>query len=356
MENEIKTFEVYKVTNIVNNKVYIGATTEGAGLRFKRHVTKALANTDNYPFHKAIRELGEDKFQVSVIEFCNSLEELNQKEAFYIATFNSTNPDFGYNGKQGGGIRYQSEESKIKIGDIHRGKISDKRKPILQYNGKTGEFICEYESLSTASEITGITRKSILRVINHEMCKPSSKNPYIWIYKDDAKIIDTLIDPKQYYSNLEYKTKMSDKCLEARKKYIVTDGNMMYAARGVAKYDENGNEIARYNSLSEASRQDGNPSVRTIKTHIENNIGDWRFIETNKTIEQINKEMHENAIKAARSQGKAIIGYNPETGNTVEFETISDAAKFVNGADRKTFKYHIDKQDCWRGYIWNFKE
>ena len=51
------TYEVYRLTNSVNNKIYVGATTDGAGARWNRHVQKANAGSD-YPFHQAIREFG----------------------------------------------------------------------------------------------------------------------------------------------------------------------------------------------------------------------------------------------------------------------------------------------------------
>lgn len=351
---EIETFEVYRLLNIVNNKIYIGSTTSGSGRRFKKHVADALANKDNYPIHQAIREFGEDSFNLSVIEFCNSLEEMNKREAFYVATLNATNPEIGYNRKVGGGVRQQSEETKRKIGDIHRGKISDKRKPILQYDGNTGEFIQEYVSLSSAEEETGIGRGSIIRVLNGKMARPSKKNPYIWIYKTDKELVKTIIDPNEFYSNLEYTPTMSEKCIEQRGKFISKDGNFVSLSKAVAKYDINGNEIARYRSLAEAARDNNNPSIRTIKTHIENNIGDWRYIEDNRTDEEKLQDQKLLALNAARLQGKKIIVYSADGKESKIFNTLSDAAEFAGGADRKTLKYHIDKQDVWRGYTWEF--
>lgn len=354
MEND-KTYEVYMLRNIINNKVYIGSTTIGSGKRFNRHIADAIANKDNYPIHKAIREFGKDNFKLTFLELCDSLEEMNKKEAFYIANYGSTNPEIGYNGKAVGGVRFQSDETKQKIGDIHRGKISDRRKPILQYDGKTGEFIQEFVSLVAASEETGITRGSIIRVLNGKMLRPSNKNPYIWIYKKENELVNSIVDPTNYYSNLEYKPTVSKKFQDCQSKFISKDGNFMSLSKMVAKYDNNGNEIARYDSLTSASKVDGNPSVRTIKTHIEKNLGDWKFIEDNRTEEEKIQAQKIAAVNAARLQGRKIIAY-PENKSEepIIFDTLSDAAKFVGGADRKTLKYHISKEDLWRGYIWEY--
>ncbi len=348
-----ETYEVYKLINIVNNKIYIGSTTLGSGKRFKMHVADSLANRDNYPIHQAIREFGENNFNLSVIEFCNSLEEMNKREAFYIAAFGSTNPEIGYNRKVGGGVRFQSEETKQKIGDLHRGKISDKRKPILQYDGKTGEFIQEYVSLSSAEEQTGIGRGSIIRVLNGKMNRPSKKNPFIWIYKSDKELVRSNINPLDFYKDLNYKPKPSKECLEKRSKFISVDGNFISFSKTVAKYDANGNEIARYNSLAEASRVEGNPSVITIKAHIKQGIGDWKYVEDNRTEEEKNKAQIDAAINAARTHGKKIIARS-DSGEDIVFDTLSDAAKFAGNVDRKTLKYHMDKHDVWKGYTWEF--
>lgn len=347
-EEKIETYEVYKLTNLVNNKVYIGCTTQGSGSRFQKHICKANSGSD-YPLHQALREFGDKKFKLDILEFCNSEEEMQTREIFYIANFDSTNPERGYNVRSGGGIHRHTEESKQKIGDIHRGKVSDRRKPILQYS-KDGEFIREYESLTAAGETTGITRNSILKSIRKELMKPTRLNPYIWIYKDPDKLIATEVDPKEHYKDLNYVRKMSDACIAARGKFQTTDGDLIALSKAVAKI-ENGVEIARFNSMTQAAKA-CNTSVRTIKTHIEKNIGDWQFIEI--SIEDSKKLSKDNALRAARMQGKKVSKYSPITKENVIFETLSDAAKAAGNVDRKTLKYHIDKGDLWKGYIWKY--
>ena len=57
MENE--NFIIYKLTNTVNNKIYVGGTTDTIDTRFHRHVVRSLKGSE-YPLHKAIREYGEE--------------------------------------------------------------------------------------------------------------------------------------------------------------------------------------------------------------------------------------------------------------------------------------------------------
>lgn len=349
-ENKFETYEVYKLTNLVNNKIYIGCTTQGSGSRFQRHIYKANNGSD-YPLHQAIREFGADKFKLDILEFCNNEDEMQTREVFYITNFSSTNPEIGYNVRPGGGIHRHTDESKQKIGDIHRGKVSDHRKPVLQYS-KDGEFIKEFESLSAAEEETGLSRSSILRSVKKEMMKPTKLNPYIWIYKESNKLVATEVNPKDYYKDLNYVRKMSDACIAARGKFQTKDGDLVALSKAVAKI-ENGVEVARFDSMTQAAKA-CSTSVRTIKNHIEKNIGDWKFVAS--SIEDSKKIMRENALLAARMQGKKVVRHSLITGENTTFDTLSDAAKAAGGVDRKTLRYHMEKGDLWRGYIWRYAD
>lgn len=95
---------IYKITNNINNKIYVGKTTTTIQNRFKEHIKKARANVgcfDSY-FHKALIKYGIDNFTVEELDIADSLEELNQKEIYWIKTLDSTNGDIGYNQTIGG--------------------------------------------------------------------------------------------------------------------------------------------------------------------------------------------------------------------------------------------------------------
>ena len=89
MENE--NFIIYKLTNTVNNKIYVGGTTDTIDTRFHRHVVRSLKGSE-YPLHKAIREYGEEAFEKVIIEDCSSLEQMNERERYWIAALSATNP------------------------------------------------------------------------------------------------------------------------------------------------------------------------------------------------------------------------------------------------------------------------
>lgn len=101
---------IYKITKIENGKSYIGQSND-IKRRFKEHQCK----TDT-PIEKAIQKYGKDAFIYEVIEEC-SIEELDQKERYWIEYFN-TYKGFGYNCNEGGGSSQGENNGRTKLTNI----------------------------------------------------------------------------------------------------------------------------------------------------------------------------------------------------------------------------------------------
>lgn len=86
---------IYKITNTVNNKSYIGQTRQSIQFRWNQHTSKK----DNTYFHNAIQKYGKDNFTIEILEECD-VSELNEKEIFYIAKYDTFKN--GYNLTIGG--------------------------------------------------------------------------------------------------------------------------------------------------------------------------------------------------------------------------------------------------------------
>lgn len=93
---------IYKATNKINNKIYIGQTTNSLTRRKTNHYAAARTKKDTLFFHKAIRKYGEDNFIWEVLKQADTREELNELECFYIKQYNSNNSEYGYNMTAGG--------------------------------------------------------------------------------------------------------------------------------------------------------------------------------------------------------------------------------------------------------------
>lgn len=91
---------IYKITNIVNGKSYIGQTVQDVKERFYQHcATKCSKAVSNMAIHKAIKKYGKSNFTIEVIEEIDSAN-LNDREKYWIKYYNSYNN--GYNSTEGG--------------------------------------------------------------------------------------------------------------------------------------------------------------------------------------------------------------------------------------------------------------
>ena len=123
---------IYKITNIVNGKIYVGQTVKNIKYRWSSH---SNPSSNCKAISSAIRKYGKENFTIEEIDGANSLSELNYLEKHYICLYNSLAPN-GYNIRKGGGSggRYckdftnpmqgkkHSYESKDKMRKSHLGK------------------------------------------------------------------------------------------------------------------------------------------------------------------------------------------------------------------------------------------
>lgn len=93
---------IYKHTSRTSGKVYIGLTINDMKSRWRQHKCNALTGEFTCPhFHAAIAKYGADDFEHEILFESDSLDELNEKEIFFIKEYDSIN--LGYNLKDGGG-------------------------------------------------------------------------------------------------------------------------------------------------------------------------------------------------------------------------------------------------------------
>lgn len=94
---------IYKITNKVNNKIYIGKTIKTIEERFNQHILTAIKHRyKRSHFYDAINLYGENNFYVEELQQCDTKEELNQQERYWINQLNSRDQNIGYNIHEGG--------------------------------------------------------------------------------------------------------------------------------------------------------------------------------------------------------------------------------------------------------------
>lgn len=104
---------IYKVTNLINGKCYIGQTTHDLEWRKKYHIynTKYCKNY----FLNALKKYGENNFNWEIIDTANSQKELDEKEKYYISFYKTLNKNLGYNLRDGGNGGTPNEQARLNM-------------------------------------------------------------------------------------------------------------------------------------------------------------------------------------------------------------------------------------------------
>lgn len=143
---------IYKITNNINNKSYIGQTlitlTNGRVMgyinRFKIHIQRSKYNykKGSPVLEKALRKYDETNFKLELLQECD-IKDMNNLEDYYITFYDTLYPN-GYNLMSGGGNgRILSNISKEKMSKTRLGKkhteITKERMSISQKGKKVSE-------------------------------------------------------------------------------------------------------------------------------------------------------------------------------------------------------------------------
>ena len=181
--------KIYKITNIQNQKVYIGQTIRPIEDRFKRHLNDAINNILDTHFARAIRKYGIDNFIIEEIDTAITQEELNQKEQKWIQSYNSVQE--GYNETDAiykcGGNTYKSktqdemEVIKEKIRQTKLGSKNPMARKIKRINIITGEEEI-FDTIISCAKACGIQngKTSITSRLSGQITSPYKKQ---WIFE-----------------------------------------------------------------------------------------------------------------------------------------------------------------------------
>ena len=192
---------IYKITNQVNSKIYIGQTTRTIKERWQEHRKNICKYKEKYPLYKALYKYGIDNFIIEEIEECDN-KELDDREIYWIHFFQSFG-DGGYNCTKGGQgatmlttydedidemiQRYQRGERLDKIcKDFHHDYICIRReflkkgieidthagpkkisKIVFAINPETKEVVKKYPSISAAGRDICASGASARAISNH---------------------------------------------------------------------------------------------------------------------------------------------------------------------------------------------
>lgn len=167
--------QIYKITNTINNKIYVGQTTRTIEIRWKEHKKNIEALKHRLPLYKALDKYGVENFVVELLEDCED-DKLNEREVYWIKKLESFG-DKGYNctvGGQGNTIR---EDPSQHIDAIIEGYLQGERLDVM-----CSKYNHAYETIKPLIEQRGI------KIDTHAGPKKLSKEIY-QIHPSDGTVI-----------------------------------------------------------------------------------------------------------------------------------------------------------------------
>lgn len=160
---------IYKTTNLTNKKIYIGQDSK---------------NDPNYLgsgslIKKAIKKYGRENFIKEIVSFCDTKENLDSLERFYIKVFNSKEPN-GYNLADGGNGSLgwkATKETRKRMSESMRGNRNPMRnsESLEKVKGKNNHFYGKHHTEESRNKISRGLRKH--PTILCKQCGRETRNP-----------------------------------------------------------------------------------------------------------------------------------------------------------------------------------
>ena len=214
---------IYKIINLINQKMYIGQTINTIEHRWKDHLDTHLNMNSKSRYcilYNAMRKYGAENFKIELVEQCDD-NLLDEREQYWIRQFNSYYIyNHGYNMTWGGEgtLKYSDEDilklwdsglksckiakilganpstisarlAALKPGEARKRHINSNKKPIVQYD-LDGNFIKWWDSAKSAEQELKISSGGITKCCKKERTTAFNS---LWKYANDETPVEELM-------------------------------------------------------------------------------------------------------------------------------------------------------------------
>lgn len=333
-------YKIYKLTNTINGRCYIGYTINTIERRFLSHVNDSSECTY---LHKAIHKYGEENFDLEEICGTKNKEFIGELEDYFIQFYNTLAPN-GYNLKRGGFNGDMSEVTKKKMSQSHikrwQGMTEEQRtsatKAIKEYveEKKTALIAVNIDNGNISKFDSGIEARN--NNFNPDDClsgKTTQNNGYVWFYDEghsDDHYKQLASDKIGGFGNYKKNHQWDDPEHRAARTAAIKAGHE-YRKRpiiGISRFDLSPKEFDSIQDADQAGLKLGSihQSLTRKCTHAYNYC--WFYKDSVSSLED------------AQTQAKAILGhkFDPtnikpvlaihlKTGATVTYSNLYEAEK-----------------------------
>lgn len=282
----MRTYYIYKATNTVNGKSYIGRTVN---FRERKWQHLRCYEKEDCVFHRAIQEYGSQNFVWEVLETTTNKDNADAMEKFYINKFKTRVPD-GYNMNAGGVGGHNS-------------------RPVVCLT-LDGKYVTRYASAGEAQRLGGFNNVNVLLNCKNEL---HSVKGYMFMFEDDYNELGARIFEPKYQCNM----------------------------KRIVQCDLDGNYIKTFESVTSAAKE-----LNILRSRISSNLileaktaGGYIFVyEKDFPIRDI-------SIYKQNKKGRKVAQIDPKTGEIIEvFDRISEAGEKL-GVNYKCIHKVVDKED-----------
>lgn len=225
---------IYKITNDVNSKLYIGQTTKTLEQRIQNHRNSFVSGVDNH-LYRAMRKYGWDKFHFEVIAEVTDQDTLDELEAYYISKYDTIRN--GYNMAPGGKInimysdvvksrhdaKMRTPEVRHRISESMKQSYADRGGPSAEHRANLSKSRKALYASDKGDEIRAKFRKSFKLSDEHYRALNDAKNKSVYCVNASGELVaefDRVKDAADWwfrngYGNVKNSDQLNDRIKES---------------------------------------------------------------------------------------------------------------------------------------------
>jgi len=363
-------FVIYKITNKINNKKYIGYTGIGLNNRIHKHYTNAQSGMVSH-LYNALRKYGMNNFKFETIDNSDSFDEIKEKEKYWIKYYNTNKNGYNMtNGGDGGNIIGTLSPQKYKDYIIKLKKRTNaENNP--RHSGYTDEEIVNYAvNCFIENDFNWIKSEWLILCNKYNIPKSFSKCRFEnkgykglkkqMLNKLNAMGYNLTIEDLKYKPTKEHKNKVSNYNKEKHKKQNKENDNILDIHNIINNVYEIYvlNNIWDYENVLEKLKNKYNVSKRQIRNKI-SKLG-LKKIKT-LLIKKLNKNGY--SIKRLNTKRKKKKEKTKEEKNSIRKNFIKKTSLRMNGKNNPQYSGYTDEEiinyaiKCFieNNYNWSYK-